>query len=147
MPIKGVLQADHIAVNNYQLLVLGLPALLPVEISGLEDELETTVLPDRTRATGGGRGPSEFTIMLPEHHRVEQAAMEVWFRESQDPVLPTYKKPASLIAKSISNNTIVTRTLVGCFPTKRTTPDRELENEGEMANVEWTISVDDIVPV
>jgi len=144
--MKGAIQADHIPVNKYVLLVLGLPTLTPTEIGGLEDELQTTELPDRTRASGGNRGPSEFTIMLPMHHTVEQAAMEVWFRESQDPVSPTYKKVATLIHQSISGNASRTYSIVNAFPTKRVLPDLEMENEGELAAVEWTISVDDIVP-
>lgn len=145
--MKGALKPDHIPVNKYTLLILGLPTLTPVEISGLEDELQTTELPDRTRASGGNRGPANFTIKLPMHHLVEAAAMELWFREAQDPVLPTYKKLATLIHKSISGNTVRTFSLVGMFPTKRTLPDLEMANEGEMATVDWDISVDDILPI
>lgn len=145
--MKGVIQSDHIPVNKYTLSILGLVDLTPTEIGGLEDELETTDLPDRTRASGGDRGPTEITIMLPAHHTVEQAAMEVWFRESQDPVLPTYKKTLTLIMTSVSGNNDRSFTLTGVFPTKRATPDLEMANEGEMAGIEWTLSVDDIIPV
>lgn len=145
--MKGEILPDHIPVNNYELLVLGLPSLTPTEISGLEDELQTTELPDRTRASGGNRGPGEFTMMLPMHHLVEQAAMEIWFRSAQDPVLPIYKLVGTLIHKSISGTTLRTYSLLGMFPTKRVLPDLEKENEGELALVEWTISVDDILPI
>lgn len=145
--MKGAMKPDHMPVNKYQLLILGLPPLTPTKISGLEDELQTTELPDRTRASGGNRGPSEFTITLPMHHTVEQAAMEIWYKESQDPVLPSYKKIGTLIHKSISGAGLRTFSLLAAFPTKRKLPDLEMENEGEMAAVEWTISVDDILPV
>lgn len=145
--MKGVIDPDHIAVNKYRLQFLGFVNLTPVEIGGLEDELETTDLPDRTRASGGNRGPSEFTIMLPMHHTVEQVAMETWFRESQDPVLPSYKKQGTLIMERISGQGDRSFTVTGAFPTKRVLPDLEMANEGEMATVEWTISVDDIIPV
>lgn len=145
--MKGEMLPDHIPVNNYELLVLGLPALTPTEISGIEDELQTTELPDRTRASGGNRGPTEFTMMIPMHHLIEQAAMELWFRESQDPVSPTYKKVGTLIHKSISGATLRTYSNIGMFPTKRVLPDLEKENEGEIALVEWTISADDIEPI
>lgn len=145
--MKGTIKPDHIPVNKYELLMLGMPPLTPVEISGLEDELQTTELPDRTRASGGNRGPSEFTIKLPMHHTVEQAAMEIWYRSSQDPVLPTYKLAGTLIHKSISGNSFRTFSLIGVFPTKRVNPDLEMSNEGEMATVEWTLSVDDILPI
>lgn len=145
--MKGVIDTDHIPLNKYRLQFLGIPELTPVEISGLEDELETTDLPDRTRASGGNRGMSEFTVMLPMHHTVEQAALETWFLESQDPVAGTYKKSGTLIMETISGTADRSYTLVGVFPTKRVLPDLELANEGEMASVEWTLSVDDIIPV
>lgn len=145
--MKGVIDPDHIPVNKYSFKILGLLDLTPIEIGGMEDELETTDLPDRTRASGGSRGSSEITLMLPAHHTVEQAAMEVWFRESQDPVLPTYKKTVTLIMTSVSGANDRSFTLVGVFPTKRATPDLEMANEGEMAGIEWTLSVDDIIPI
>lgn len=145
--MKGAIKPDHIPVNNYELLMLGLPSLTPVEISGLEDGLQTTELPDRTRASGGNRGPLEFDITIPMHHTVEQAAMEIWFREGQDPVLPTYKKVGSLIHKSISGSILRTYTLIGAFVSKRALPDLEMGAEGEQANVVYTISVDDMLPI
>lgn len=145
--MKGAIKADHIPTNNYELLILGLPTLTPVEISGLEDELETTDLPDRTVASGGNRGPFEFTMLIPMHHTVEQAAMEIWFREGQDPVQPTYKKAGTLIHKSISAQNLRTFSLIGAFVSKRVLPDLEMKGEGEQANVEWTIKGDDILPI
>jgi hypothetical protein len=145
--MKGDINSDHIPVNKYQLLVVGLPPLTCTEIGGLEDELVTTELPDHTVVTGGQHMASEFTIMLPEHHIAEQAAMEAWFAESTDPVLPSYKKAATLIASSISGNIVVSKSLIGVFPKKRVMPDREMANEGEMALVEWTLNVDQILPL
>lgn len=145
--MKGVIQPDHIPVNKFRLIVIGLPDLTITELSGIEDELEVADLPDRTVASGGNRKASEFTFMLPMHHSVEQAAMEAWFLESQDPVLPTYKKPGTLIHESISGATIRTFQLTGLFPKKRALPDLEMVNEGEMAAVEWTMSSDDIAPI
>lgn len=145
--MKGTLDSDHIPLNKYSLRVLGLFELTPTEIGGMEDELETVELPDRTRASAGHRGPTEITMMLPAHHTVEQAAVELWFRESQDPVAPTYKKSATLIMQSLSGESDRSFTLVGMFPTKRATPDLEMANEGELANIEWTFSVDDVIPV
>lgn len=145
--MKGVIQPDHMPVNKYRLIVTGLPDLVLTEISGIEDELETADLPDRTRATGGNRKAIDFTMMLPLHHRVEQAAMELWYREGQDPVSPGYKKAATLVHTSISGNTTASFTLVNVFPTKRALPDLEMVNEGEMAAVEWSMSADDIEPI
>lgn len=145
--MKGVIQGDHIPVNKFQLLMAGLPPLVITELSGIEDELETADLPDRTVASGGNRKATEFTMMIPMHHLVEQAAMELWYREGQDPVLPTYKKIGTLVHQSISGAVLRTFTLVGVFPKKRGLPDLEMVNEGEMAGVEWTMSADDIEPI
>lgn len=144
--MRGVLQPDHIPVNKYSLLIATLPEMVVTEVSGLEDELETTDLPDRTRATGGNRGPTEFTLMMPMHHEADQLVMEAWYREAQDPVSPTYKKTGTLVMTSISGARVRPWGLTGVFPTKRVLPDLEMANEGEMAVVEWTMSADDVEP-
>ena len=50
--MKGIIKPDHIPVNNFDLLVAGLIDLTAVEVSGIEDTLQTIDLPDRTRASG-----------------------------------------------------------------------------------------------
>ena len=146
--MRGQIKADHIPLNKFTLLMGGLPvALTPTKISGIEEELETTDLPDRTRASGGNTKPTEFTMEIPMHHLVEQAAMEQWFRQAQDPVLPTYKLFGTLIHSPISGGLPRTFTLNGVFPTKRKLPDLDMSNEGEMAVVEWTCSCDQLLPI
>jgi hypothetical protein len=144
--MKGVIASDHMSTNNFELLMLGMPSLTVVEASGLEDELQTVELPDRTVASGGNRSATEFDISIPAHHKGEIAACEIWLREAQDPVTPTYKKPGTLIMKSLSGNTTLTFSLLGVFCKKRVTPDLEMANEGEQANITYTLSVDDILP-
>lgn len=148
MTMKGSINPGHIPVNKYQLLFVGVPLLTPTTVSGIEEELQTVDLPDRTKASGGHTGPSEMTIMIPLHHSGEVAALEAWFIESQDPVTPTYKKAGSLLMESVSL-TGPTRTvnLIGVFPTKRKYPDLDMSNDGDMAAVEWTLSVDQVLPV
>jgi hypothetical protein len=145
--MKGVIKPDHIPVNKYLLIIIGLPQLNPIEISGMEDELETVDLPDRTVASGGNRKATEFTMMIPAHHTLEIAACEAWFLEGQEPVSPGYKKAGSLIMKSLSGKKFRTRSLVGAFISKRADPDLELVNEGEMASIEYTVKVDDPLPL
>lgn len=145
--MKGVIQADHIPVNKYVLAVAGLAVQLrPTEISGMEDELQTIDLPDRTRASGGNRGASEFTMMIPAHHQAEVLACEAWFQEGQEPVSPTYKKNGAIVMQSLSGNIARIRSCIGMFITKRTDPDLEMANDGEPAMIEYTVSVDDILP-
>jgi hypothetical protein len=145
--MKGAIKPDHIPVNKFQLIILGLPPLTPTEISGIEDELETTGLPDRTRATGGNRKATEFTMMIPQHHTVERLALEAWYIEAQEPVSPSYKKAGTLVQQSNSGAVASSHSLVGAFISKRTLPGLEMENEGEMAAIEYTVSVDDILPI
>ena len=106
--MKGVLNPDHIPVNNYAFIVPGMPNFTPTNITGLEEELEKVSLPDRTAASGGHTKDGEFTVTLPLHHTREQQAMERWYVDSQEPVAPDYKKPATLVLPSISGLTIVT---------------------------------------
>jgi|SRR5690606_2416877 len=145
--MKGEIQPDHMPANKFTLQVVGLVDLRVQEVSGLEDEIQVVDLPDRTVASGGVRNATEFDIMIPMHHTPEMAAMEAWFRESQDPVSPTYKKPCTLIHHSISGAADRSYTLLGVFPKKRTLPDLDKADEGEMTLCTWTLSVDDIVPL
>lgn len=145
--MKGEILPDHIPVNKYTLQVVGLLSITALEVSGIEDELETTELPDRTVASGGFRKATEFTIKVPLHHTVEQAALEKWYRDSQDPIDPAYKKPVTLTHESLSGQTARTFSLAGVFPKKRALPDLEAKNEGEIALVEWTLSADDVLPL
>lgn len=145
--MKGTIQDDHMPVNRYQLLILGIAPIVATEISGIEDELQVVELPDRTMASGGNRAATEFTFMMPIHHAVERASLELWFREAQDPVLPSYKKTATLVHESISGLENASYTISGLFPKKRKLPDLELLNEGELGQIEWTMSADDIIPI
>lgn len=145
--IKGTIQPEHIAVNKYELIVVGLPKLTPISIGGIEQELNTVALPDRTKASGGNTNATETTIQIPLHHKVEIAAMEKWYLDSQDPVDPKYKKSAALIIKRISQKDGAAFSWSGVFPTKRKLPDLEMANDGEMAVAEYTLSIDDISPV
>ena len=147
MVLKGTILPDHIPVNKYQLVVLGLPPMIFTDVSGIEEELESVVMPDRTNASGGNKLPVEFTVMQPQHHAVERAAMEAWFAESQDPSPPTYKKDGTLIVQSISGIQVVAYTLVGLFPSKRVLPELALDNEGELAKIEWTMKADQVIPL
>jgi len=145
--MKGDIRPDHIPINKWDLLVLGMPRFTITEQSGIEEELETTDLPDKTRASGGNSMPVEFTAKMSMHHLEEQAAMELWFASCKDPVSPLYKKNATLIHKSISGIVLKTYSLIGLFPTKRVLPDLDKANEGELATVEWTFSADLPLPI
>lgn len=145
--MKGAIAPDHIGDNNYQFLVAGLLPLTAVEISGIDEELKTADLPDRTRASGGTRDPVEFDLMVPAHHDLEIAAMEVWYKEAQDPaVLPTYKKPCTLVMPRISGTGGRTYTLVGVFVKGRGIPSMKMDGDGSMQVITYKMSADDVIP-
>lgn len=146
MPAKGTIRADHIPNNKFSLLVAGMPPLTAIKVSGIEEELETVTLPDRTVASGGNTKATEATVETPAHHVVEQAAWEAWYASSQDPVLPTYKRVATLVQQSGSGAIVRAWTLTGVFPRKRGLSDQDMASEGDMAIVTWTISIDDVLP-
>lgn len=145
--MKGVLKKDHIPVNKYELLVLGLAPITFTEISGIEEELETVDLPDRTVGIGGNTKPVEFTAKIPLWHTAEVLQLEAWFAQCKDPVSPAAKKAGTLILSSISGANLKTFTLVDMFPSKRALPDLAMENEGEYAFEEWTFRADDMYPI
>jgi hypothetical protein len=147
MPLKATLQPDHIPVNKYTLLIVGLPPITFTEVSGIEHEIDAVDLPDRTRASGGNTQPSEFTVKVPIHHAVQLAAMEIWFQENQDPITPTAKKIATLIMTSGTGFISKSWSMTGLWPSKRKLPDLAMENEGEMAVAEYTMNADTVLPI
>lgn len=145
--MKGAVLPKHIPVNNFELIVIGLPPILFTEVSGFEDETEKVNLPDRTVASGGNRKAIEFTAMSFEHHTIELAALEFWRLQGSDPVDALYKKIGTLIKKNISGEISRTRSLLGLWITKRKDADLDLANEGEPAMIEWTFSADSVLSI
>lgn len=145
--MKGSIQPDHIPANKYRLIVVGMPPLLFTEISGIEDEVETTDLPDRTVASSGTKKAVEFTAMAPAHHGAQRAAMELWYKGAQDPIAPDYKKQATLVQESGTGRIVMRHELSGLFVHKRKLPDMKMEDEGTMSSIEYTFKADNIEPI
>lgn len=147
MSLKGKIQPDHIPGNKYELRIVGFPTITIISISGMETEVDSTELPDRTMATGGQVGTSEVEVVIPQHHTEENLAMEVWLREGKDPVTPTYKKQAVLTKTSNSGETSAEWSFSGTWIKKRSISDAAFEQQGDMATVSYTLSVDEISPL
>lgn len=143
MTLKNLVKPNHVPMNKYELLVLGLPSILFTQVSGIEQETQKVDLPDRTSASGGQAAPFEITAMLPLHHDAELAAIEAWYKEGQDPVTATYKKTGTMIYKAIDDTVARSYSLLGMWISKLKYPDTEMANEGELAQVEVTFTVDD----
>lgn len=145
--MKQTLLPDHIPVNNFDLIVVGGPPVIQfITFDGLEEELDTVDLPDRTKASGGATKAIETTATHPKHHTVEDAFLELWFSESRL-ALPTYKKAAALTVSSISGLQVRSYNLIGMFPSKRKTADLDMGNDGEMNVTEWTFMIDNSIVV
>lgn len=148
MSLKGAILPGHIPVKKFQMIYPGMPPLTITKLGGLEEELETSEMPDRTIQSGGQTKSTEMVIEIPMHHAIEQAAMELWFAMSKDPVLPGYKKDGTLIHLSVSAVGLpVVYMVEGVFPKMRKTPELDMSNESDAAVVEWTLSVDDVTPI
>lgn len=147
--MRTVLHKDHIPINKFKLLVIGTitPTFTVTSLSGIEEELEVEEMPDRTVVSMGRTGPVDFTIAIPMHHRAEQIAMELWFTESRDPVLPSYKKPGVLTHSSISGDTDVSYMMTDLFPYKRSLPSLEMGSAGELAVVTWGMRASVLIPL
>jgi len=145
MGIKGKINQDHMPKNKYELFIVPIGATVTfTTVSGISEEMDSVDLPDRTRASGGESKATDFTASVPMHHLVDQAIMEAWYEEGQSPVSATYKKTGSLIVTSLSGGAVKSYALKGVWVTGRGLPDFAMENEGEMAEVEWSFSVDDV---
>lgn len=147
MVMRGSVQPGHIPVNNFELLVVGLPPIVFTTISGLEDETEAIALPDRTMASGGNSKPVEFTGTTFEHHTAERASLELWLRQGRDPVDPLYRKVGTLIKRDIHGNVASTTSMTGLWIKKKETSELDMSNEGEPAMITWTFSADTVLPI
>lgn len=148
MTLKGIIREGHIPVNKYLLSFPGMPPLTVTKLGGLEEELETAEMPDRTIQSNGQTKATELTIELPMHHTSEIAAMEIWYVSSKDPVLPGYKKDGTLTHLSVSAvGSPVVYALSGAFPKMRKTPEMDMANDSDAAVIEYTLSVDDVQPI
>ena len=141
---KFVILPDPIQVSNYSLRVVGLPELTPTSVGALELELDESELPDRTQVSGGRTKPGEFEMKIPLHHAVEIVAMKSWFKEGQDPQTTTYKKVGSLLLESGTRLNKYPVTIIGLWCKKKSIPDLEMNNDGEMAEATFTMKYDDL---
>lgn len=147
MPLKGLIDPDHMPVNKYELAVVGLPTIQFTSVTGMEIDVGVVELPDRTKATGGQLNTSQLVVQVPMHHTAQIAAMEVWFQEGQDPVVATYKKASTLSHFSGTGNIARNFSMLGVWISKRKLPDLAFDNAGDMAVTEYTLEVDSIIPL
>jgi hypothetical protein len=147
--MKSVLQPEHVARNRYEMIVLGMPSFTFTKLTGIEQALDVVDLPDRTKASGGRAQAGTMGAAIPAHHTLEYAAMLAWIEDAKAPVGENYKKTATIILKPIGNSVAKTRTItvLGVWPSKKAISDQEMDNDGEMTELEVDLNFDDMLPV
>lgn len=143
MAIKNVIQENRIQMNSYSVDISpGVGNIMFVSVGALDDELDKTELPDRTMRSGGRGKPFEFDVVQPAHHDVEVALMEAWWADCQEPVAPDYLK--ILTYTKYDGRGSPRRQLVcnNAWISKKSESESDLNNEGDMATITWTIQVD-----
>lgn len=147
MGIKSVILPDHMQVNKFTLDVGGMPPLTLMSVGGMEAELDTVDLPDRTSHSGGREKPQEFDIVIPMHHKQEIAAMELWYQANKDPVQIDAKRVGVLSVFSQSDIAQKSWMLNGLYPMKEGIPELDLDNDGEMASMTYGMKCDERQPL
>lgn len=144
--IKNVIKENRVPVNKFKLVVQpGVGEITLVSVSGIEEELDATELPDRTVRSGGRSKPFEPEIVQPMHHDIEVLAMESWYNMCKF-TLPGYLKIGVLIQFDEYGFPRRKYTLQSLWIKKRVHSDLELDNEGEMSVLTWTLSADQLLP-
>lgn len=141
------IQGDHIPLNKFELVVVGLPKITFTTVGALTDATTEAELPDGTVASGGKTAPVEFTVTVPAHHLVETMAMDNWKRQAEDPIDKGYKKAGTLIGYSGTGNEFKSWSLTGLWVRDRTTPDFDMANAGEMAVISYVMRADKVLPI
>jgi hypothetical protein len=158
--LKGRIPGGHIALNNFELLI-GAPVPYPgkpciTKISGIKEILEHVELPDRTKAPTGQTKPGNFKISFPLHDVPTRLYFEEWINACKAPVSPLSKRSGTVVMYSIYAGSLfgaitgsATYGLSGLFieEADRMPKEFDMKNEGEMAEIELTLSFDNVYPV
>ena len=143
--MKFSIRDDHIPVNKYRMDVAGIIPITFTTIGSFDIERDTVDLPDRTKASGGRSKAGEVEVKVPMHHYDQVAAMDAWFAEGLDPVSPTYKKVATMTLLSLTSLGQRSSTVIGANVSKKADPDKEMNDDGNMAEMAYTICWDDVI--
>lgn len=144
--LKGKIQENHIPLNKFELIVAGMPQITLVTTGDIEESVPAIDMPDRTRRSGGQTGPVSFTGTIPMHHDVQVAALELWYKQCQDPVQDGYLKAGSLMWYR-SNGDPRPFELINLWISARTIPGGDMKNDGEPALLTFKFEADEVTPV
>jgi hypothetical protein len=146
MVAKGAVAANHIPVNNFQMLV-GEKNLFFVSLTMPELETETIDLPDRTQASGGNVLPSEAVGSIMGHHSGDVSYLETWRKQGIGNVPTTYKRTVTVTESGIDGKTARKQTWSGVRIKKVKKTDKDLADPGAPAMYEYTFGIDSVKDV
>lgn len=144
--MKEKILPGHILTNKISLKIEGVADLSPTSVGALKDETTKVELPDSTAASGARRKATELTFKIPAHHKKEIAAIEAW-RIAAASGLPGYKRLVTYTKESGDGKNKNVRALIGCWPQIREDMAGEMKGDGEMDEVEFTLSIDEVAPL
>ena len=143
--IKSIIKPLRVPDNKYSLIVQpGVGQLTVVELTGLEQELDQSELPDRTVRSGGRGKPLAFDFAIPMHHTSEVLLCETWWNLCKYSLIG-YLKFGMLIQFNEASIPTKRWTLPNLWLTKRGHTDLALGNDGEMTTIMWSASADDLI--
>jgi hypothetical protein len=145
MGIKGVIQANRVMDSKYRAVIQpGVGDVLFTSIDGLGEELDTSELPDRTAVSGGRSKPGELECIQPIHQRPDYPLMLAWYNACKA-TIPGYKKLGTITLLTDAGPPSVMHTVRGMFISAWKQAILELEGEGKMVVVTWTIKFDNLI--
>lgn len=143
--LKGVIQQNHVQDNKFALTMVGMIPIVVLSVGAIEEEMDASDLADRSHRSGGRTKPVQFPITTPMHHTAERLAMELWYRQGKDPISPLHLKVGALMAYTQSGIPFVKYSLINCWLKGRALPEFNLDSEGAMAELTWTVSADELL--
>lgn len=144
--MKEKILPGHILTNKFRLKVEGVADLEPTSVGSLKDETTKVELPDSTAASGARRKATELTFKIPAHHVKQIEAIEAW-RIAAASGLPGYKHLVTYTKESGDGKNKNVRALIGCWPQTREDMAAEMKGDGDMDEVEYTLSIDEVAAI
>jgi len=147
MAIKNIIEENRIQTNKFTMdWQPGIGTITLISVGELEEELDKAELPDRTVRSGGRGKPIEFDVVQPAHHDSgEVQAMEDWYRDCKDPVAPDHLKIGTYTKFDQQGAPRRTLALDNCWLSKRVESESDLDNDGDMATITWTVNADAMI--
>ncbi len=139
--IKGEALPDPALRGQFRVSFIGMPPIYATKFTGLEFEIETTDLADRTRHSAGATGAGEAVCSGYLHHTIEAVAWEAWFDASRNGS-PGYKRDGTLEILGADGIPRAIYSLVGVWPKKWAIGDFDKTSK-DSVEVAFTLSIDD----